>query len=132
MWIQIQGRIRSQSRIRVKTRIRVQRKRQEYGIRIQQNPQIPIQQSTRIQCPDQAKKEDPDLINSRILIACVRVFFFVVKVVHNKCAKRVCYFALYLYMKLTFCNSAYMTMWAQADKEWKYSKTYFQVGINLP
>ena len=41
-------------------------------------------------------------------------------------------FCAYLYMKLTFRNSAYMTMWAQADKEWKYSKTYFQVGINQP
>ena len=41
-------------------------------------------------------------------------------------------FCAYLYMKLTFRNSAYMTMWAQADKEWKYSKTYFQVEINHP
>ena len=56
-------------------------KEQEYGIRIQQNPKIP--KNTRIQCPDQAKKEDQDLAKSKILIACVRVVFFVVKVVHN-------------------------------------------------
>ena len=56
-------------------------KEQEYGIRIQQNPKIP--KNTRIQCPDQAKKEDQDLAKSKILLACVRVVFFVVKVVHN-------------------------------------------------
>merc|ERR1719458_1229049 len=27
---------------------------------------------------------------------------------------------------ISIMNTTYMTMWAQADKEWKYSKTYFQ------
>ena len=38
---------------------------------------------------------------------------------------------LMLNVLISIMNTTYMAMWARADKEWKYSKTYFQVPQNL-